>query len=509
MNHGSIGYIDDQSIVLPIDLLRPLSITDGSRVLGVYYPKPSEEGDYKFVNHLHDFMLTPIPLRFWPVTGRLLVRLRHGPGAMQEATNWFAERGVTILSAECCRSGYRYATWNLTIAFESIKFDSFDPEKSEHVATNAAVEELMKKIDLAFPYPSKVLFRDKKDWGLQDAIEGVPARAHSYFYEHYQRNKNDALCNPFELFCSHSKLHSRDHRLGAIFDQLGIKISKSNPSCVLAEMDTRDFNIRIAVFPPSELPRFFEVSVPYRRSGGPSSRGLLATLTQELGINYNLWRVYNLTSQNAEDVEAGEVRLVIEDTSLPFPDRNTSRNKLEALLSKLDNRLRQDKKGIYLRQDWQISPITPARIQARLAEERERITGYKYDVFISYGKKDGTHQAKEVKRALEKQGLTAHLDTVDVSPGDMWRERLIENVRKSAEVAVICTPKSLNRPWIALEIGCALALHRKVTGIICGNINAKSIPDYIKQFQLVYRKKDRGLQKYAEVVQRRIGASQL
>jgi hypothetical protein len=504
MNHGGLGYLDSQRLVLPIDILRPLSIYDGSHVLCLYYPPPEGPG-YEGVPWCHDFMITPAPLRYWPLMGRLLIRLWHRPDSMRRVSHWLADNGITILTDECSRSAHRYATWNLTIAFDSISgANRFNKRTSEHVRTHKALSKLVKDLNAAFP-DDDVLFRDPNDRHLRTAIEAMPTRAHSYFYNYYLAHKAEPWREPVELFCMHSELQSTDHRLAVLLEILANGGEELTPTCVFAEMDTRDFNIRVALIPPAELCRYFEIVVPYRRIGNKSSRGLMATIAERLGGNYNFWRLHSSTSQDHSDIESGEVFLCLEDRRKKIGDPLTYRRELENVLADLAGaQIGSPTNGIKILKPSLIMPVTPERVRERLTRERKRDTGREYDVFISYGKGDGLRSAHAVKQCLENLGLRTHLDEAVLQAGDDWLTRLIKGIESSAEVAVVCTKRSLERQWIALEIGCALSQGKAITPILCGNIEESKIPEYLRRFQWVDRAKDPGLQSYGKLVRERI-----
>jgi hypothetical protein len=490
--------------MLPVDLLRPLSIGEGSTVLALYYPRGAGPA-YDGVPDCHDLMITPVPLRYWPVMGRLIVRLRHAQGTMAAVASWLRDREISILNTECSRSAHRYATWNLTIAFDALvgKSNRFDASASEHVATRRAASVLRRDLEGAFD--DDILFREPTDRGLRHAVEIVPIRTHSYFHHYLSASADSPKSRLFELYSTQAQLQSRDDRLGALLNELEGLGESLAPTCVVAEMDTRDFNIRVAIVPPSQLHRFFEVVVPYRRTGGQSTRGLIASVTERLAGRYNLWRVFNSNSQNGTDVEAGETVLCVEDCKKSADGLRDRKRDLEQVVDDLRKETRiTAASSTKILPHVQVDPISPVAVKARLTRERAEQTGLEYDVFISYGKRDGKRAAKRVGDLLEVQGIRTHLDTSELQPGQDWHQGLIEGIRRSSEVAVVCTRRSLDRPWIAIEIGCALGLDKNVTAILCGDIDPDEIPEYLKRYQGVVLRADRGLRAYGESVLRRL-----
>jgi hypothetical protein len=53
--HGNVGFLDEESLLLPSDVLRPLSIVEGTVVWALYYPRP--EGHPRESPKLHDPMV--------------------------------------------------------------------------------------------------------------------------------------------------------------------------------------------------------------------------------------------------------------------------------------------------------------------------------------------------------------------------------------------------------------------------------------------------------------------
>src|SRR5690348_12251094 len=134
MNRGGLGYLyRTGQLALPLDFLEHLSVTENGVLFGCYYPRSGSPEANPSSTIEHEFMLTPVPFRFWSRCAHLLVRLRHQPGAMQALASVLADHRVAILHSECARSGHRYATWSLHVIFEFDAPDDsgpYDPERS-------------------------------------------------------------------------------------------------------------------------------------------------------------------------------------------------------------------------------------------------------------------------------------------------------------------------------------------------------------------------------------------
>jgi len=153
MNDGNLGLLHCGDVErlqphfrLPLDTLRPLTITTGSTLDGVYYPPHRV---YDQVNIKRDFMLTPIPFRFWPTVVRVRVRLRHVPGTIAAVSECLPKLDVSILHGHSTRSGYRYCTWNMIVAVpEEVDDDDFNSGDTIYRPTAKWVTTIKRALDL-------------------------------------------------------------------------------------------------------------------------------------------------------------------------------------------------------------------------------------------------------------------------------------------------------------------------------------------------------------------------
>jgi len=130
--HGALGYIENGKLHLPESLLKPLSITHETVLFGLYYPLPSNKKGYPKTKLKHDFILSLVPFRLWPIVGRLSIRLKNRPGMVRQVSHCITRHEATILLTEYTRSGFRYDTWNLTISFDSLLNRINDLNFNEH-----------------------------------------------------------------------------------------------------------------------------------------------------------------------------------------------------------------------------------------------------------------------------------------------------------------------------------------------------------------------------------------
>jgi len=173
MHHGGLGYIDNGRLYLPEDLLKPLSITHDSLLFGLYYPPPADADSYSHVRLKHDFMLTAVPYRLWPKVGRLVMRLKHAPHMTHSISEFIANKNVSLLLTESSRSGHRYDTWNLTLAFDYLQAEAlhFDAARSVYIET---FQELYKLRDAILQNCKEALFFDFADFYMREPVMAYP-----------------------------------------------------------------------------------------------------------------------------------------------------------------------------------------------------------------------------------------------------------------------------------------------------------------------------------------------
>jgi hypothetical protein len=485
MNHGGLGYVDEKKIVLPIDLLRPLSIYDGSFVEAMYYPRPASHGRAKGVNNYADFMITPVARYLWPTTAHLIIRICHVPGTLQKVAEFLASQQISILNAECSRSAHRYATWNMTVAFTNLKLNQFDAASSEHMGTRDALDAILGKIVKRFQ-GKNVLFTDASDGALKYPVEGFLIRTNSYFHEQLEAREQAAargrgctvLDRPFKLHCRGFELVDHEEKLKQLLYQMPNRAGlPTGPSCVFAEMNTRDMSIRAAYIPPRFLPFFWEIRLQYLRKechGIDSSVGFLAKLMNRIPPRrYNLWRVSNHTRRNVDNSEVGEIVIYLED--LMQTDHNDTRVQIETLCISIEHEFGANNNIEVVRH--QALPVTSTRILHQLGEEQRRFTGIAFDAFVSY---DTQHRdsADLLARGLEKHGIKTHLAHRENQAGIEWRQAIVESIRTSREFIVCCTPGIKDRGWVNFELGCALAYGKYITPVMMG-ANVKALPESI------------------------------
>ena len=88
-----------------------------------------------------------------------------------------------------------------------------------------------------------------------------------------------------------------------------------------------------------------------------------------------------------------------------------------------------------------------------------------YHIFISHSAKD-KRLAQDLAQRLKEAGATVISDAAGFSPGEEFRQKIRETLRRVDEVIVLLTDNSAHSPWTRYEIGVADALNKRVTPVV-------------------------------------------
>src|SRR5579885_2360494 len=128
MNHGGIVQCFDDQISLRPSFVPPLAVRHRSVMWSIPYPRPAENLDKRYagVPKLVDFIITPLEFRYWCASARINIEVRNSKGSISAVLDSLSRQELTILSADCSRSGHRYATLSFVIGLEDVaaKFNS-------------------------------------------------------------------------------------------------------------------------------------------------------------------------------------------------------------------------------------------------------------------------------------------------------------------------------------------------------------------------------------------------
>jgi len=96
-----------------------------------------------------------------------------------------------------------------------------------------------------------------------------------------------------------------------------------------------------------------------------------------------------------------------------------------------------------------------------------------YRLFISHGG-DDTFIVKEfLTPKVSSAGALVFLDAGRLEYGDDFRRAIFDELADADELLVLLTPSSVQRPWVAAEIGAALVRGKRVVAVRYGPSEAE------------------------------------
>lgn len=103
-----------------------------------------------------------------------------------------------------------------------------------------------------------------------------------------------------------------------------------------------------------------------------------------------------------------------------------------------------------------------------------------YLIFVSHATAD-KWVAKIICEKLEAAGAKTFRDDRDIAGGDRIPEEIIRQITRCKEFVVLLTPRSVDRPWVLLEVGMALRNGRRTRIVpILYHVGVDPIPEMIK-----------------------------
>ena len=110
----------------------------------------------------------------------------------------------------------------------------------------------------------------------------------------------------------------------------------------------------------------------------------------------------------------------------------------------------------------------------------------KSGVFVSHITEEA-HIASKLKYHLEKAlpDATAFVSSQDIRLGDDWRAALTKAVNKAEALVVLCSPRSIRRPWINFESGSGWARKRQVIPVCHSGLKKEALPAPLGNFQVL------------------------
>lgn len=105
----------------------------------------------------------------------------------------------------------------------------------------------------------------------------------------------------------------------------------------------------------------------------------------------------------------------------------------------------------------------------------------KVKIFLSYSNQD-SNIAKNLYANLEKSGASCFMAEKDIAAGELWEERIRQELISSDWVVILVTPRSKNRLWVAAEAGAAWVLDKKLVAALMF-VDPNELIDPIKKRQ--------------------------
>ena len=103
-----------------------------------------------------------------------------------------------------------------------------------------------------------------------------------------------------------------------------------------------------------------------------------------------------------------------------------------------------------------------------------------YLIFVSHATAD-KWVATIICEKLEAIGAKTFRDDRDLGGGDRIPEEIIRRITRCKEFVVLLTPRSVDRPWVLLEVGMALRNGRRTRIVpILYHVGIDPIPEMIK-----------------------------
>jgi TIR domain len=121
--------------------------------------------------------------------------------------------------------------------------------------------------------------------------------------------------------------------------------------------------------------------------------------------------------------------------------------------------------------------------RSRLSEWLDTIVPSKpeFDIFISYSTGDAG-LADELRTDLVGGGLTCFMAEKDVQIATEFQDSILQALIGSEQILVLLTPRSIQRPWILMEMGAAWALRKPLIPAL-SHVALSDLPDPIKRYE--------------------------
>jgi hypothetical protein len=104
-----------------------------------------------------------------------------------------------------------------------------------------------------------------------------------------------------------------------------------------------------------------------------------------------------------------------------------------------------------------------------------------YDVFISYASAD-SGVAEELRSELEENNLRCFMAEKDIHVATDFQDSIRKALQGSKRILVLLTPRSINRPWVLMEVGAAWAFGKPLIPAL-SHVSPADLVDPIRRYQ--------------------------
>ena len=105
------------------------------------------------------------------------------------------------------------------------------------------------------------------------------------------------------------------------------------------------------------------------------------------------------------------------------------------------------------------------------------------DVFISHAQAD-LPLAEYLHRHLTQEGLSIYLASVSMSPGERWKQSILDNLRSSTWVICLASRAACESHWVMQEMGVAIGANKKLVPFVW-DMPPDALPGWMQQYQAV------------------------
>lgn len=514
MRLGGIGHIDRDGVIqLPQEILSSLTIFNGCILYGVYYSN-FKNGSQELK---HDFCISPIPYEFWPITAKLIIKVKDQSKGLKAICALLRKHNVNILHCSTTRSGFRYSVIDIYIAFETLseKKDNLTFKEKGHYYEETYSE--MKNLEMELSKNTNdFLFTDEDDNDLQfPVVSKINTALHFFYYNTKMNRELDPGNVIYKEFTLRYKNGSLTEDFSEISSNTGGKvasiITKADmdqarpkkrglfllPSICFISSDPDYLNLRVIILPGEKKNNFLKLDIFYQRCIEPNStQGLLLFLLEKFSPRYKIWKYFNQLYECRDLYGAGKLTFYIEDDNRNF-ESQIIHTDIEEYIKQLNDQLPSHLRHISLTSKSQ--NVYPEYINNKLRFNRFKNVSKTYDIFLSYSYKN-SNEANEIYRLLTETGCNVFMSQHILKAGDSPDKIIKQELRDSRELCLLYSPDSEESQWVMTEWAVAWALEKKIVPILL-EMHPKHVKDFNTKrlFEIQYIKyHDRAeLEKYA------------